>query len=153
MSKKVCVLTPIDGGKDLYNKIKDTCNKLINAGKDVEWNSYIVMHLTVPELLPFTFQQKLMHIELLSGIDTVYLMAGWEDVPTNKLVYKVAKQLGIEIVSLQEKYNNINASEVKPVACRKQSIDTEDIEIEDRTNKVTQQPFIPTQAVEYGSIF
>ena len=111
MSKKVCVLTPIDGGEDLYNKIKDACNKLINAGKDVEWNSYIVMHLAVPELLPFTFQQKLMHIELLSGIDTVYLMAGWEDVPTNKLVYKVAKQLGIEIVSLQEKCSNINAQD------------------------------------------
>ena len=108
---KVCVLTPIDGGEDLYNKIKDACNKLINAGKDVEWNSYIVMHLAVPELLSFTFQQKLMHIELLSGIDTVYLMAGWEDVPTNKLVYKVAKQLGIEIVSLQEKCSNINAQD------------------------------------------
>ena len=71
MSKKVCVLTPIDGGEDLYNKIKDACNKLINAGKDVEWNSYIVMHLTVPELLQFTFQQKLMHIELLSGIPSI----------------------------------------------------------------------------------
>ena len=100
MSKKVCVLTPIDGGEDLYNKIKDACNKLIDAGKDVEWNSYIVMHLAVPELLPFTFQQKL-YIELLSGIDIVYLMAGWEDVPTNKLIYKAAKQLGSEIVSLQ----------------------------------------------------
>ena len=54
---------------------------------------------------------------------------------------------------VSKKYNNINASEVKPVAFRKQSIDTEDIEIEDKTNKVTQQPFIPTQAVEYGSIF
>ena len=107
----VCVLTPIDGGEDLYNKILDTCNKLINAGKDVEWNSYIVMHLAVPELLLFTFQQKLMYIELLSGIDIVYLMAGWEAVPTNKLVYKTAKQLGIKIVSLQEKGSNINTQD------------------------------------------
>ena len=107
----VCVLTPIDGGEDLYNRILEVCNKLINAGKDVEWNSYIVMHLADPELLPFTFQQKQMDIELLSSIDIVYLMTGWEAVPTNKLVYKTAKQLGIKIVSLQEKGSTINAQD------------------------------------------
>lgn len=107
----VCVLTPIDGGGDLYNRILDICNKLIDAGKDVIWNSYIVMHLADPELLPFTFQQKQMNIELLSGIDIVYLMAGWEAVPSNKLVYKTAKQLDIKIVSLQEKGSTINAQD------------------------------------------
>lgn len=54
---------------------------------------------------------------------------------------------------VSKKYNNINASDVKPVAFKKQSIDTEDIEIEDKTNKVTQQPFISNQTVEYGNIF
>lgn len=53
---------------------------------------------------------------------------------------------------VSKKFNNINASDVTPVAFKKQSIDVEDIEIEDRTNKVTQQPFI-AQPVEFSSIF
>lgn len=54
---------------------------------------------------------------------------------------------------VSKKYNNINASSVTPVAFKKQSIDTEDIEIEDKTQKVTQQPFMASAPVEYGSIF
>lgn len=53
---------------------------------------------------------------------------------------------------ISKKYNNINATKVSPVAFKKQSIDVEDIEIEDRTNKVAQQPFV-AQPVEFGSIF
>lgn len=53
---------------------------------------------------------------------------------------------------VSKKYNNINANEVTPVAFKKQSIDVEDIEIEDKTNKVTQQSFT-AQPVEFSSIF
>lgn len=53
---------------------------------------------------------------------------------------------------VSKKYNNINASDVSPVAFKKQSIDVEDIEIEDRTNKDTQQSFV-VQPVEFGNIF
>ena len=55
---------------------------------------------------------------------------------------------------VSKKYNNINASSVSPVAFTKQSIETEDINIEDRTNK-TEQPstFMQPVAVEFGSIF
>jgi hypothetical protein len=53
-----------------------------------------------------------------------------------------------------KKYNNINASNVSPVAFTKQSIDTEDIEIEDKTNKAVQQPWTPQPStVEFGNIF
>ena len=55
---------------------------------------------------------------------------------------------------ISKKYNNINATSITPVAFKKQSIDTEDIEIEDRTNRVVQdQPFMSSQPVEFGSIF
>lgn len=55
---------------------------------------------------------------------------------------------------VSKKYNNINASNVSPVAFTKQSIDTEDIEIEDRTNNLMQQPWMPAPVpVEFGSIF
>lgn len=54
--------------------------------------------------------------------------------------------------AVSKKYNNINASDVTPVAFKKQSIETEDIEVEDRTNKVTQQPFV-AQPVQFGNIF
>lgn len=55
---------------------------------------------------------------------------------------------------VSKKYNNINASTVSPVAFTKQSIETEDIDIEDKTSKTA----IPTSisqpvAVEFGSIF
>lgn len=54
---------------------------------------------------------------------------------------------------VSKKYNNINASSVKIAIASKQMIDTEDLEIEDRTSKV-QQPVIPQSApVEFGSIF
>lgn len=55
---------------------------------------------------------------------------------------------------VSKKYNNINASSVKIAIASKQSIDTEDLEIEDRTNRVTQQPFLAQPVpVEYSSIF
>jgi DNA polymerase-3 subunit alpha len=55
---------------------------------------------------------------------------------------------------VSKKYNNINASNVSPVAFTKQSIDTEDIEIEDKTNKAVQQPWTPQPStVEFGNIF
>lgn len=55
---------------------------------------------------------------------------------------------------VSKKYNNINATDVSPVAFKKQSIDVEDIEVEDRTNKETQQQsFTAAQPVEFGSIF
>lgn len=55
---------------------------------------------------------------------------------------------------VSKKYNNINASSVKPVAFKRQSIDTEDIEIEDRAQEKQGAPQIPvSQPVEYGSIF
>ena len=53
---------------------------------------------------------------------------------------------------VSKKYNNVNATEVSPVAFKKQSIDIEDIEIEDRTNKTVQQSFV-AQPVEFGNIF
>jgi len=53
---------------------------------------------------------------------------------------------------VSKKFNNINATDVSPVAFKKQSIDVEDIEIEDRTAKV-EQPMIVAQPVEFGSIF
>jgi DNA polymerase-3 subunit alpha len=54
---------------------------------------------------------------------------------------------------VSKKYNNINASSVTPVAFKKQAIDTEDIEIEDKTNKPDIQQTFVAQPVEYGSIF
>lgn len=55
---------------------------------------------------------------------------------------------------VSKKYNNINASDVSPVAFKKQTIDTEDIEIEDKTirNPVMDltQPVAP---VEFANIF
>ena len=44
-----------------------------------------------------------------------------QDIKKNQIIIVKGK--------VSKKYNNINASEVKPVAFRKQSIDTEDIEI------------------------
>ena len=53
---------------------------------------------------------------------------------------------------VSKKYNNINALSVKPVAFTKQSIDTENLQIDDKTN--VQQPVIPTsQPVDFASIF
>lgn len=53
---------------------------------------------------------------------------------------------------VSKKYNNINALSVKPVAFTKQSIDTESLQIDDKTN--VQQPVIPTsQPVDFASIF
>ena len=55
---------------------------------------------------------------------------------------------------VSKKYNNINASTVKIAIASKQSIAVEDMEIEDRTNNVMQQPFLPEPVpVQYGSIF
>lgn len=57
---------------------------------------------------------------------------------------------------VSKKYNNINATEVKPVAFKKQSIPTEDIEIEDTTiinDVATQQSFMSSNPVEFSSIF
>ena len=54
---------------------------------------------------------------------------------------------------VSKKYNNINASDVSPVAFKKQSVDVEDIEIEDKTNKQSQQSFTTAQPVNFGSIF
>ena len=55
---------------------------------------------------------------------------------------------------VSKKYNNINASSVKAVAFKKQSIDVEDIEIDDRTQKKQEVPQIPTSSpVEFASIF
>lgn len=55
---------------------------------------------------------------------------------------------------VSKKFNNINAIDVTPVAFKKQTIDVEDIEIEDKTNKASleQQSFV-SQPVEFGSIF
>ena len=53
---------------------------------------------------------------------------------------------------VSKKYNNINALSVKPVAFTKQSIDTENLQIDDKTN--IQQPVIPpSQPVDFASIF
>ena len=55
---------------------------------------------------------------------------------------------------VSKKYNNITASSINPVAFKKQSIDTEDIEIDDRTNKAEQPSvFTASAPVEFGSIF
>lgn len=55
---------------------------------------------------------------------------------------------------VSKKYNNINASNISPVAFTKQSIDTEDIDIEDKTNKAQQQiAFAQPVTVEFGNIF
>ena len=55
---------------------------------------------------------------------------------------------------VSKKYNNINASSVKAVAFKKQSIDVEDIEIDDRTQKKQEVSQIPTSSpVEFASIF
>ena len=54
---------------------------------------------------------------------------------------------------VSKKYNNINASDVSPVAFKKQSIDVEDVEIEDKTNRQVQQSFTTSQPVGFGSIF
>ena len=55
---------------------------------------------------------------------------------------------------VSKKYNNINASSVKAVAFKKQSIDVEDIEIDDRTQGKQDIPQIPVSApVEFASIF
>lgn len=54
---------------------------------------------------------------------------------------------------VSKKYNNINASSVKIAIASKQMIDTEDIEIEDRTNKVAQPVIMPSTPVEFGNIF
>lgn len=55
---------------------------------------------------------------------------------------------------VNKKYSNINASSVTPVAFKKQAIDIEDIEIEDRTNKTTtQESFVTAQPVGFGDIF
>lgn len=53
---------------------------------------------------------------------------------------------------VSKKYNNINASTVSPVAFTKQSIEIEDIDIEDKTSK-TVTPVSQPVAVEFGSIF
>lgn len=53
---------------------------------------------------------------------------------------------------VSKRYNNISASSVKPVAFTKQSIDTEALQIEDKTD--TMPMSIPvSQPVEFGSIF
>jgi DNA polymerase-3 subunit alpha len=55
---------------------------------------------------------------------------------------------------VSKKYNNISASSVKPVAFTKQSIDTENLQIEDKTNGEQQVPLVPVSApVEFASIF
>ncbi len=55
---------------------------------------------------------------------------------------------------VSKKYNNINASDVSPVAFKKQSIDTENIDIEDRTNVSPTVDFTqPVAPVEFGNIF
>lgn len=54
--------------------------------------------------------------------------------------------------SVSKQYNNITATSISPVAFKKQAIDTEDIEIEDRTDKQP-QPMFAAQPVEFGSIF
>lgn len=52
---------------------------------------------------------------------------------------------------VSKRYNNINASTVTPVAFKKQTIDTEDIDIE--VKSAQQQPIIQPSQVEYGNIF
>lgn len=69
-----------------------------------------------------------------------------QDIKKNQIIIVKGK--------VSKKYNNINASSVKAVAFKKQSIDVEDIEIDDRTQGQKTTPQIPTSApVEFGSIF
>ena len=55
---------------------------------------------------------------------------------------------------VSKRYNNINASSVKPVAFAKQSIDTETLDIDDSANNSTTSSTIPVSTpVEFGNIF
>lgn len=67
-----------------------------------------------------------------------------QDIKKNQIIIVKGK--------VSKKFNNINASSVSPVSFKKQSIDVEDIEIEDKTSKVTQQSFTATP-VQFGDIF
>lgn len=114
MSRKVCILTPINGGKDLYDKILDLCTNLAKDDNDVKWTTYSVMSLEISDqlrLLSFVLQKELISTSILSYIDIVFLMDGWDAVPINKLIFRVANLLDIKIVYLQEKSSNTNAQD------------------------------------------
>lgn len=78
------------------------------------------------------------------------------DTDLSSTLKNVVKKNQIIIVKgrVSKKYNNINASDVSPVAFKKQSIDTENLDIEDRTNVAPVTDFTqPVTPVEFGSIF
>ena len=50
------------------------------------------------------------------------------------------------------RYNNINASKIRPVVFKKQSIDTEDLEVEDKTGE-NKQENVPVSNVPFAPIF
>ena len=52
---------------------------------------------------------------------------------------------------VSKKYNNLSATSVSPVAFKKQTIDTEDIEIETKTYDTPQ--IMPVSQVDFGNIF
>ena len=54
---------------------------------------------------------------------------------------------------VSKRYNNINASSISPVAFKKQSIDTEDLDIQEVQSKPTVVMPPPVAPIEYGSIF
>ena len=54
---------------------------------------------------------------------------------------------------VSKRYNNINATTISPVAFTKQSIDTEDLDIQEVQSKPTITVPTPVSTIEYGSIF
>lgn len=62
-------------------------------------------------------------------------------------------QIVIVTGKVSKKFNNINASAVSPVAFRKQTIDTEDLDLQDNTQSIPQPQIPVSSGVEYSSIF
>ena len=97
------------------------------------------------EYLTIKFKTKDDIERIVNVFDSKLAISLKQDIKKNQIIIVKGK--------VSKKYNNINASSVSPVAFKKQSIQTEDIEIEDKTNKVTQQSSMPISTVEYGNIF
>ena len=62
-------------------------------------------------------------------------------------------QIIIVTGKVSKKFNNINASSISPVAFRKQSIDTEDLNIQDNSQQAPQPQIPVSSGVNYGSVF
>lgn len=61
-------------------------------------------------------------------------------------------QIVIVVGRVSKKFNNINATQVSPVAFKKQTIDTEDLDIEEAEKKGPQLP-PPVDPIGFGNIF